>query len=828
MTKSHSMPHFAGKFFRLLFVLFFLTGCFPTQTTSVPETSQPTEPGPAAQLLAEVNFEVDAPANTAAGSSLFIDILDEVTGLALNPSRYRMEDKGSNHYTFQIPVQIGSLIKYRYGMEGTSPKIEYSSSGKQIRYRLLQVPGPVVVQDMISGWQDQPFNGEYGRLVGQVVNSKTNSPIPNVMVTAGGVQTLTAADGSYLIEGLPAGIHNIVAYSLDGIYEPFQQGAKVSVGMATSALLRMVPAQLVKVTFVAVAPSDTARGIPLRIIGNILSMGNTFADLGGGVSTVASRAPLMTLMPDGRYNLTLSLPAGLDLRYKYTAGDGFWNAERGVNGEVIVRQLIVPDQDIVIDDTISGFQTKDFSPVTFTVTVPENTPVNDTVSIQFNPFGWTQPIPMWPLGNRQWLFVLYNPLNLVPNIAYRFCRNDQCGVADDASSIGLDAPGKILTPGNSAQNIQVEIKEWAWIQPTVTPTPVNAGDIQPRGVSFLAGVELQPSYRPSWQPYISWGFDNIKHIGSSWVVIDPTWTATRINPPVFETVAGQDVYWQDLIQMVVWAQDKELNVGMFPTINFEQPVDQWWNASQNDISWWQSWFDRYRSFILHHADLAAQVRAGFLVLGDPQISPALPGGILPNGKPADLPADVEKKWKNLIAEVRTHYKGKIAWALPYAPGMENIPDFINDVDELYLLWSAKLSDSNTATTQELADTMGQLLDQDVAKLKDTYQKPVILAIDYAAVKSASQGCAMVNSNCVPFNSINVEKDQTSITPDLAEQAKLYNAVLIAVNERPWVDGLVSRGFYPPVTLQDYSSSVNGKPAADMLWYWFSRMAAPKK
>ena len=828
MTKSHFMPHFAGKFYRLLFVLFFLTGCFPTQTTTAPEISQSQTPEPATKLLAEVIFKVDAPANTTAGSSLFIDILDEVTGLALNPSRYRMEDQGSNHYTFQIPVQIGSLIKYRYGMEGASPKIEYSSSGKQIRYRLLQVPGPVVVQDLISGWQDQPFTGEYGRLVGQVVNSKTNSPIPNVMVTAGGVQTLTAADGSYLIEGLPVGVHNIVAYSLDGVYEPFQQGAKVSGGMATSALLRMVPAKLVKVTFVAIAPSDTARGIPLRIIGNILSMGNTFADLGGGVSTVASRAPLMTLMPDGRYNLTLSLPAGLDLRYKYTAGDGFWNAEHGVNGEVIVRQLIVPDQDIVIDDTISALQTKDFSPVTFTVTVPENTPVNDTVSIQFNPFGWTQPIPMWPLGNRQWLFVIYNPLNLVPNIAYRFCRNDQCGVADDASSIGPDAPGKLLTPGNSAQNIQIEIKEWAWIQPTVTPTPVNAGEILPRGVSFLAGVELQPSYRPSWQPYISWGFDNIKHIGSSWVVIDPTWTATRINPPVFETVSGQDVYWQDLIQMVVWAQDKELNVGMFPTINFEQPVDQWWNASQNDTSWWQSWFDRYRSFILHHADLAAQVRAGFLVLGDPQISPALPGGILPNGKTADLPADIEKKWQNLIAEVRTHYKGKIAWALPYTPGLEKIPGFLDDVDEIYLLWSAKLSDSNTATTQELADTMGQLLDQDVSKLKDTYQKPVILAIDYASVKSASQGCAILNSNCVPFNSLNVEKDQTSFTPDLAEQAKLYNAVLIAVNDRPWIDGLVSRGFYPPVTLQDFSSSVNGKPAADMLWYWFSRMAAPKK
>ena len=827
MTKDLFNSRAAGNIFRLLIVLFILTGCFPATTSPTPQEIQTPVPEPAAMLLAEVTFEVDAPAATGAGSSLFIDILDEVTGLALNPSRYRMESTGDNHFTFQIPVQIGSLIKYRYGLEGSSPKIEYSPSGKQIRYRLLQVPGPIVVKDMISAWQDQPYKGEYGRLIGQVVDSKTNAPIPNISVTAGGIQTLTAADGSYLIEGLPVGVHNIVAYSFDGIYEPFQQGARVEAGMATPAQIRMEPAQLVKVTFVATPPPDSVHGVPLRIIGNILSLGNTFADMGGGISTIASRAPLMTLMPDGRYNLTLSLPTGLDLRYKYTAGDGFWNAERGENGEVIVRQLIIPDQDIVIDDTITALQTKDFAPITFTVTVPENTPVDDTVSIQFNPYGWTQSIPMWPLGNRQWLFILYNPLNLVSNIGYRFCRNDQCGIADDASSIGPDATGRNLTPGNSVQEINVDIKDWAWMQPKVTPTIVVGDDIQLRESSFIRGVELQPAYRPSWQPYISWGFDSIKNIGSNWVIFDPTWTASRVNPPVFEPVTGQDAYWQDLIQMVVWAQDKGLNIGMFPTINFEQPVDQWWASSQNDISWWQSFFDRYRLFVLHNADLAAQVRAGFLVLGDPRLSPALPGGFLPNGKPSDLPADVESKWKNLIAEVRTHYKGKIAWALPYSPGMESIPGFIGDVDEIYLLWSAKLGDSSAATTQDLADQMGKLLDEDVARLKENIKKPVILAVNYASVESAAQGCAAIDTNCVPFDTLDVEKDQTGFTPDLGEQARLYNAVLLAINDRSWIDGLVSRGFYPPAALQDYTSSINGKPAADMLWYWLSRMAALK-
>jgi hypothetical protein len=35
--------------------------------------------------------------------------------------------------------------------------------------------------------------------------------------------------------------------------------------------------------------------------------------------------------------------------------------------------------------------------------------------------------------------------------------------------------------------------------------------------------------------------------------------------------------------------------------------------------------------------------------------------------------------------------------------------------------------------------------------------------------------------------------------------------------------VVSRGYYPPAALRDKSASVHGKPAADILWYWFPRM-----
>ena len=67
--------------------------------------------------------------------------------------------------------------------------------------------------------------------------------------------------------------------------------------------------------------------MPIRLAGNLYQLGDTFGDLQGGLSTVATRMPVLAPLPDGRYSITLALPAGADIRYKYTLGDGFWNAE---------------------------------------------------------------------------------------------------------------------------------------------------------------------------------------------------------------------------------------------------------------------------------------------------------------------------------------------------------------------------------------------------------------------------------------------------------------------------------------------------------------------
>ena len=63
--------------------------------------------------------------------------------------------------------------------------------------------------------------------------------------------------------------------------------------------------------------------------------------------------------------------------------------------------------------------------ITFKITVPSDTPQNSTVSLQLNPFVWMEPLPMWSLGNNQWLYVLNSPMEFIKNSYFRFILNDQ-------------------------------------------------------------------------------------------------------------------------------------------------------------------------------------------------------------------------------------------------------------------------------------------------------------------------------------------------------------------------------------------------------------------
>jgi hypothetical protein len=778
---------------------------FPLSPTSTPQ------PG------AEVTFNVTLPAPLQPGETLYLSVVDEVTGLALNAVDYPLRGVDTLHYTLAMPFPVNSVLKYRYLRQSIQPILEDNPFDQPVRYRMAYVAAPMTVQDVVASWSDRPFSGPVSTIRGQVVSAADGRPLPDILILAGGLRTLTDSSGNFSLFYLPPGTHNLVAYALDGMFQTFQQGATVVADKLTPVKLQMTPASLVNVVFTVILPRNTVPTAPIRIAGNLYQLGNTFGDLSGGLSTVATRMPVLSPLPDGRFTTTLALPAGADVRYKYTMGDGFWNAEHLQSGEFVLRQLIVPQGNALVEDHVETWQAGTSAPIIFDVTVPSETPTTDVISIQFNPYGWTEPIPMWPLGNNRWVYEVFSPLNMLGTFEYRYCRNDQCGVADDVATAD-GHHGLPISTSLAPQNIQDTVNAWTWL-PTASKPELVAPVVTPRPAGFWAGVELQADYHPTWQALVPQAFQNIQALGANWAVITPTWRYSRVAPLVFTPQPGADPLWADTETTIARARALNLNAALFPSAIFPTTSSEWWGSAPLDTVFWNNWFARYEAFAVYYADLAAKTGAGCLILGGDWLTPALPGGS------PSTPGDAQARWSGILAQVREHYPGALYWALPYPGGQQNPPAFIAETDGIYLLWNASLSNSATPTVEEMQAQAGSLLDKDIQPLQASLKKPLVLAVAYPSINGAASACPPDGAGgCLPWMAFDQPyADNPSFSVDLKAQVEIYQALLGALNSRPWITGFVSRGYYPPAILKDKSASIHGKPAADVLWYWYPRL-----
>ncbi|HEY5984412.1 MAG TPA: carboxypeptidase regulatory-like domain-containing protein [Anaerolineales bacterium] len=804
------------------------TGCtfslIRLPSLSAPATPVPgsLEPTPTALPRAQSVFYASLPEPLAGGETLGLALLDEVTGLSLNAQVFPMQAVDATTYSATLALPFRSVIKYRYVRLGTSQVLEDSALDGPIRYRLYFAAGPSQVRDVISGWSDRPNARETGSIQGRVLNADTGAPIPDVLVTAAGQRAFTDSAGRFDLQGIVTGQSNLVAYAIDGTYEPFQQGATVASGLSTAAEIKLNAAPLVRITFTTSAPNDI-QGVPIRIAGNLVELGNTYADLQGGVSTVAERMPVMAIQSDGRYSVTVTLPAGAYVEYKYTLGDGFWNAEHTSTGAFKLRQLVVPNQDSTIQDAVETWNAGTSAPILFEVVAAANTPTTDIISIQLSSYGWTEPMPMWPMGENRWLYKLYGPISTVGDLHYRYCRSGQCGSADDIATAGMNAQGRAVATSLVAQDIQDSVTEWAWLADTEPGTLVGS-DITARAGSFVAGVELQAGFRPNWSYYNPQTVQSVQALGANWIVYTPGWTYAGSSPLVFGPAPESDPLWLDSTIMISQARAANLNVALFPSAHFAATQHAFWSGAPRDAAWWQNWFEHYRAFAVHHADLAQAAGAQALVLGGDWLTPALPGGVLSDGSSSGVPSDAALRWQAILAEVRQHFMGKIWWALPLSAGAPQPPlDFLSAADGLYVLWTEPLALEEGASKADLANRAGQLLDTEVAPLAALANKPVMLAIAYPSAQGVKSGCLNAGGQCRGWEDLNQPNNLGSLNLDLDSQAEIYDAILNAVNARSYVNGMISRGFYPPTLLKDTSASVHGKPAADLLWYWFPRL-----
>jgi len=466
-----------------------------------------------------ITFLVHTPDDTPSGDNVILDILDEVTGLTLNPTSYEMKQVDTGLWQVALDFPRNALVNYRYSL--SSGGIEAASGPGMVDYRTYYASGNNQVEDSVAHWLGTDFHGTTGRIRGLVRDGVTGLAVPGLLVGAGGMRTQTNADGSYLLTGVPTGKQTLVAFDLDGDYRPFVQEAIVADGQDTPANLLLSPAPHVTISFHLYVPqSETPPGAQIRMVGNLLSLGNTFQPGAASTMVEPARAPLMTALGDGTYIASLSLPVGTYVRYKFTLGDGFWNAERDSQGRLLLHDLIVPEHDTIIENGVRTWHSSKQGPVTFNAVTPPSTPSGEKVYIQFSPFQgiWMRPIPMWMIGPQQWTYTLESPLEWPGPVAYRYCRNGMCGLADDLATAGNQATGRQFQVNTAPQTIVDTVLGWtAWPDTTSAVIPAPSAAIRS---SLRFGVMFSPA---GWSPPYDSTLADLAGLHAGTVFLSPQW-----------------------------------------------------------------------------------------------------------------------------------------------------------------------------------------------------------------------------------------------------------------------------------------------------------------
>jgi hypothetical protein len=758
-----------------------------------------------------------------ADAQISLELVDEVTGLAFSSVALPMDRGDDGTFQLRITPPAGSLLRYRYIRTQPGSADEVDATNEAIDYRLLHVTGPMQVADLIAGWSDADYEGPTGRIIGQVLSAEDDQPLAEIIVSAGGQMAFTDTHGNFRIDRLQPGTQTVTFVSPTGAHHTLQQGAVVAADSTTPANVWLQPAQTVNITFQVTVPSDTIPGSSVRLAGNVLQLGNVFTELNGTQSIAGSLAPSMVMIDETHYLTVVELYAGTDLRYKFTLGDGLWNAERDPQGFFITRQIIVPEEDMVIQDVVSSWHVANEGTIRFYLDTPPTTPANDNISLQFNPFVWFEPLPMWQVGDNEWLFVLYGPLDFSQPLGYRYCRNQLCDGADDEETYGDNITGRPVSGSSANQDLLDTVSAWQW-WPEERPSisVVAPPEILARP-GFEAGVSLVPDFRPGWLPILSDRMDNLNSLGANTVELTPSWVLTQNAPtPLIEFDPRHTPFSSGLQGLADSAHRAGLQVVLRPELITPDggSFSSWWLAAPRDYAWWISWFEQYRAYMLNFAVLAEMINADKLVISGAPVSPTFLGGELIDGTESGSPPDADLRWRDLIAEIREIYSGPLALEIELGDGIPDLPPFIDTVDQVHIYWHPSLA-TDLKGVAGMQNQAALRLDQLLAN-RVLQGIPIILNVEYLSIEGGANGCAPA-----PDGSCRAPSDfdfGQQVDPDLAlnleEQALAINAVLLEAYNRDRIQGFYVRRFNLLAELQDKSASVYGKPAGDVIWYWF--------
>lgn len=319
------------------------------------------------------------------------------------------------------------------------------------------------------------------------------------------------------------------------------------------------------------------------------------------------------------------------------------------------------------------------------------------------------------------------------------------------------------------------------------PVSFKLDQVKHRGISWVGSG---PVSREHLTP--------ISEVGSNWIVQTPFGWQRYHNSPNLRLSTSAHLWGETdegLIVTARHAHQQQLKILLKPHIWLTRSPDGKWRSdiAMKDEKAWALWWKNYHKFMLHYARLAEEQGMAALCVG------------------TELAATVhlEKEWRNLIAEVRKVYSGKLTYAANWYDEYERVP-FWDALDWIGIQAYFPLAQNPDASVEELVQGWQPHLQQ-IAKIANQFQRPVLFTeVGYRATPDAA-----IEPWLWP------KRGQIATDQGLAVQETCYEAFFKAVWPQPWLLGAYIWKWHPHLQLQKPSNPSIGftpqhKPAMDVL------------
>jgi len=290
----------------------------------------------------------------------------------------------------------------------------------------------------------------------------------------------------------------------------------------------------------------------------------------------------------------------------------------------------------------------------------------------------------------------------------------------------------------------------------------------------------------------------LTRVRAGWISQTPFgWQRRMQAPPVVLATGHHEGYWGEgddgLRETARLARARGIHVLLKPHIwTHEGWTGQIAMRTEAD---WARWFESYRTFILHYADLAQASGMEALAVGTEL------GGTTQR----------EREWRSLIAEVRKHYHGKLVYCANWAEDLDHVR-FWDALDWIGVQAYYPLTDRANPSIQELVAAWEKPL-ATLTALSTRFGKPVVLTeVGYHSLDTAASR---------PW-----EWDLPGKL-SLETQARCYEALFAALRNHPRVRGVFLWKWHPDYAnaggAKDTEYTPERKPAEEVLRRAFARI-----